>query len=79
MFSPSAHLLADTCNGMELLLAKCHTDCGTCCRFFAPPVADDRMILESRSFCACFSVIRPSLKVFRLPSPLKAFGFASQS
>ena len=75
MFSLSAHLLlADTCTSMDLLLARCHIDCGTCCRLFAPPVADDRMILESRSFCACFSLIWTSVKVFRLPSPLKAFG-----
>ena len=77
MFSLSAHLLlADACTSMELLLARCH---GTCCRSFVPPVADDRMIMESRSFCACFSAIRPSLKVFRFSSPLKAFGFGSQS
>ena len=35
MFSPSAHLLlADSCSTMELLFARCHIDCGTCCRFF---------------------------------------------
>ena len=80
MFSPSSHLLlADTCTSMELHLARCHIHYGTCCRFVAPPVADDRMIMESRSLCACFSVLRPSLKVFRLSSPLKAFGFGSQS